>query len=115
MVGFALYPTLDRSSPVSPSGPRSNAPARSPSNLDLWARGADIDAPTERNGCLRLVPYPPSDGPLPHLRTRGEGTSSFGNIFFIFPHFELGVRGYTQAQGAAFSCLRLKLADVVLI
>ena len=32
-----------------------------------------------------------------------------------FGHSELGLRGYTQAQGAAFSCLRLKLADMVLI
>ena len=43
----------------------------------LLARGADVDPPTELNGCLHLVPYPPSDGPLPHLRTRGEGASRF--------------------------------------
>ena len=39
----------------------------------------------------------------------------FRHHFLYFGHFELDVRGYTQAQGAAFSCLRLKLADMVLI
>ena len=43
------------------------------------------------------------------------GTSKFRQCFLHFGHFELDVRGHTQAQGAAFSCLRLKLADMVLI
>ena len=36
-------------------------------------------------------------------------------IYLYFGHFEQDLRGHTQAQGAAFSCLRLKVADMVLI
>ena len=35
--------------------------------------------------------------------------------FRHFDHSELDLRGHIHAQGAAFSCLRLKLADIVLI
>ena len=35
--------------------------------------------------------------------------------FHRFDRFELYLRGHTQPQGAAFSCLRLKWADMVLI
>ena len=34
--------------------------------------------------------------------------------FHHFYRFELDLRGHTQVWGAAFSCLRLKLADVAL-
>ena len=49
-----------------------------------------------------------------------DGGDTFGYVKFrhfplYFGHSELGLRGYTQAQGAAFSCLRSKLADMVLI
>ena len=42
------------------------------------------------------------------------GTSSF-NFFFILATLSWMCVGYTQAQGAALSCLRLRLADMVLI
>ena len=35
--------------------------------------------------------------------------------FHHFHRFELDLRGYIHVRGAAFSCLRLKLADIVLI
>ena len=35
--------------------------------------------------------------------------------FHHFDHFELDLRGHIYVRGAAFSCLRLKLADIVLI
>ena len=41
------------------------------------------------------------------------GVRQVSAIFSHFGCFELEVRGHTSAQGAAFSCLRLKLADVV--
>ena len=33
--------------------------------------------------------------------------------FHRFDRFELGLRGHTHVQGAAFSCLRFKLADML--
>ena len=38
-----------------------------------------------------------------------------GPDFHRFDRFELDLRGHTHVRGAAFSCLRLKLADIVLI
>ena len=35
--------------------------------------------------------------------------------FHHFDHFKLDLHGYMHVRGAAFSCLRLKLADIVLI
>ena len=35
--------------------------------------------------------------------------------FHHFDRFELDLRGHTHVRGAAFSCLRLKLAEIVLI
>ena len=35
--------------------------------------------------------------------------------FHHFDRFELGFREHTHVQGAAFSCLRFKLADMMLI
>ena len=35
--------------------------------------------------------------------------------FHHFDHFELDLRGHIHVRGAALSCLRLKLADTVLI
>ena len=35
--------------------------------------------------------------------------------FHHIDHFELDLRGYIHVRGAAFSCLRLKWADIVLI
>ena len=44
-----------------------------------------------------------------------EGTATFRLNFHHFDHFELDLRGHILVRGAAFSCLRLKLADTVLI
>ena len=35
--------------------------------------------------------------------------------FHHFDHFELDLRGHVHVRGAAFCCLRLNLADIVLI
>ena len=43
------------------------------------------------------------------------GYVTFWPNFHHFHRFELDLRGHTRARGAAFSCLRLKLADIVLI
>ena len=40
---------------------------------------------------------------------------TFRPSFHHFDRFELDLRGDTHVRGAAFSCLRLKLADIVLI
>ena len=40
---------------------------------------------------------------------------TFNPNFHHFHRFELDLRRYTQVWGAAFSCPRLKLADMVLI
>ena len=44
---------------------------------------------------------------------RGYGT--FRLNFHRFDRFELDLRRHMHVRGAAFSCLRLKLADLVLI
>ena len=62
----------------------------------------------------------------PNLGLQGCGTARHGTDpgsrygtfrlnFHHFDHFELDLRGYIHVRGAAFSCLRLKLADIVLI
>ena len=43
------------------------------------------------------------------------GTALSGPIFHHFDRIELDLRGNTHVRGAAFSCPRLKLADMVLI
>ena len=43
------------------------------------------------------------------------GYGTFRHNFHRFDRFELDLRGHTQPQGAALSCLRLKWADMVLI
>ena len=46
------------------------------------------------------------------------GMLPYGTFRADFHHFdriELDLRGDTHLRGAAFSCLRLKLADIVLI
>ena len=43
------------------------------------------------------------------------GYGTFRLNFHHFDRFELDLRGHTQVRGAAFPCLRLKLADIVLI
>ena len=43
------------------------------------------------------------------------GYVTFWLNFHHFDHFELDLRGHIHVRGAAFSCLRLKLADIVLI
>ena len=40
---------------------------------------------------------------------------TFRLIFHRFDRFELDLRGHIHVRGATFSCLRLKLADIVLI
>ena len=48
----------------------------------------------------------------------GAGTLSYVTFrlnFHRFDRFELNLRGHIRVRGAAFSCLRLKLADIVLI
>ena len=57
---------------------------------------------------------PSSPTPLPTFR----GAAVYGTFrlnFHHFDRFELDLRGHTRARGATFSCLPLKLADVVLI
>ena len=45
----------------------------------------------------------------------GSAYVTFRLNFHHFDHFELDLRGHIHVRGAAFSCLRLKWADVVLI
>ena len=40
---------------------------------------------------------------------------TFRPNFHRFDRFALGLRGHVHGRGAAFSCLRLKWADIVLI
>ena len=40
---------------------------------------------------------------------------TFRLTFHLFDHFELDLRGDIHVRGAALSCVRLKLADIVLI
>ena len=42
-------------------------------------------------------------------------TFTFRLNFHRFDRFELDLRGHMHVRGAAFSCLRLKWADMVLI
>ena len=58
----------------------------------------------------------PNGGPGDNY-TEGSTTMyvTFRLNFHHFDHFELDLRGHTHVRGAAFSCLRLKLADIVLI
>ena len=46
---------------------------------------------------------------------RPPGYVTFRLDFYHLDHFELDLRGHLHVRGAAFSCLRLKLADTVLI
>ena len=45
----------------------------------------------------------------------GSGYATFGLNFHHFGRSELDLRGHTHVRGAAFSCLRLKWADLVLV
>ena len=45
----------------------------------------------------------------------GNAYVTFRLNFHHFDRFELDLRGHIHVRGAAFSCLRLKLADIVLI
>ena len=40
---------------------------------------------------------------------------TFRLAFHRFDRLELDLRGYVRVRGAAFSCLRLNVADIVLI
>ena len=51
----------------------------------------------------------------PSCATNNTGYGTFRLNFHRFDRFELDLRGFTQPWGAAFSCLRLKWADMVLI
>ena len=53
--------------------------------------------------------------PLNMEQTFGEAYVTFRLNFHHFHRFELDLRGHTQPQGTAFSCLRFKSADKVLI
>ena len=44
-----------------------------------------------------------------------KGYGTFRLNFHRFDRFELDLRGHTQVWGAAFSCLRLKWAEMVLM
>ena len=46
---------------------------------------------------------------------RTSGYVTFQADFHHFDHLELDLREHVHVRGAAFSCLRLKLADMVLI
>ena len=53
---------------------------------------------------------------LPPIRIGQSYTyGTFRADFHHFDRFELDLRGHTHVPGATFSCLRLKLADIVLI
>ena len=53
---------------------------------------------------------------IDHLTNYGERMSgTFRLTFHHFDRFELDLRRHIHVRGAAFSCLRLKLADIVLI
>ena len=49
------------------------------------------------------------------LLASASGYVTFRPNFHRFDRFELDLRGHIYVQGAAFSCLRLKWADMVLI
>ena len=55
------------------------------------------------------------DGSALSSPTSGSGYGTFRLNFHHFDRFELDLRGYIHVRGAAFSCLRLQLADIVLI
>ena len=57
---------------------------------------------------------PPRTGGWAAARRHGVYVK-FRQYVLCFGHFELDVRGHASAQGAACSCLRLDLADAVLI
>ena len=53
--------------------------------------------------------------PLDQIKQSHARYGTFRLNFHHSHRFELDLRGHTRARGAAFSCLRLKLADIVLI
>ena len=68
--------------------------------------------PRPRRAVRRGVRHAVRDGGAePDLPVYG----TFRLNFHHFDRFELDLRGHTQVWGAAFSCLRLKWADMVLI
>ena len=74
-----------------------------------WDNANGCDTPA---GCARA-----------DVQSSGIGVGSLNHImygtfrpnFHPFDHFELDLRGHIHVRGADFSCLRLKLADIVLI
>ena len=64
-------------------------------------------------GCVACGQTPEGDRVCCADLNRGYVT--FRLNFHHFDRFELDLRGHVHVQGAAFSCLRLKLADIVLI
>ena len=81
-----------------------------PADLRAWYFGCRNHA---------VVGPPPADGGAPRVQCvaacPSPGYVTFRLNFHHFDHFELDLRGHMHVRDAAFSCLRLKLADIVLI
>ena len=85
-----------------------------PGDLNGTCQGAYVNAFTQEQGATgaanhHVCLFTPSAA----FDWMGYGT--FRADFHHFDHIELDLHGYTHVWGASFSCLRLKLADIVLI
>ena len=80
---------------------------------------ASVTNPTVKASLLHVVSGPAAEGFSASLRNPGlEALAWYGTSrpnFHHFDRFELDLRRHVHVRGAAFSCLRLKLADIVLI
>ena len=92
-------------------------PAR---GLRVLRRGSAAAGPTAPAAAWPASEAPAAAGAGQVLRARAQhqpavGYGTFRLNFHRFDRFELDLRGHTRARGATLSCLRLKLADIVLI
>ena len=85
-------------------------PTRPPTALKVTA-GALTVAATVGTDHGWSVPLPPQKAGVAF----GTGIVTFRLNFHHFDRFELDLRGHIHVRGAAFSWLRLKLANIVLI
>ena len=109
-----------------------------PTDLDdgtqvvVFTSKATLKLPSTVQYTLRLVIHPSGHIEVhQHLVPRGKASwveqrdcdsiprvgwyGTFRADFHHFDRIELDLRGHTHVRGAVFSCLRLKLADMVLI